>query len=167
MKGYMNDPFTKLLEASWQRALTPAESAELRAWLATHPEARADWEANAALSRALDNLPDAPVPSNFTARVLQAAELEQAARQRDTKTKLPRSWLAWLPKAAVAAVFVVMSLMAFREASYQKQQRFARSLKTVTAVAALPGPEVLQDFEAIQQLSPTRPPDLELLALLQ
>ncbi len=167
MKGHMNDPFTKLLEASWQRELTPAEQTKLRAWLAAHPEARPDWETDAALSRALHRLPDVPVPSNFTARVLQAVELEQAAQQRATKTKPARSWLAWLPKVALATVFVVMSLMGFREASYQRGQRFARSLKTVTAVATLPGPEVLQDFEAIQQLSPTRPPDTELLALLQ
>ena len=163
----MNDPFTKLLEASWQRELTPAEDAELRAWLAAHPEARADWEADAALSRALDNLPDAPVPSNFTARVLQAVELENAAAKRQVQSKWRWVWRSLLPKTALAAVFVGMSLMAFREASYQKQQRFARSLKTVSAVSALPGPDILKDFDAIQQLQPTPPPDVELLALLQ
>lgn len=163
----MNDPFTKLREASWQRELSPAEQAELRAWLAAHPEARADWEADAALSRALDHLPDAPMPSNFTARVLQAVELENAAARRQPEIKRRWVWRSFLPKAALAAVFVVMGLMAFREASYQKQQRFARSLKTVSAVAALPGPDILQDFDVIQQLSPTRPPDLELLALYQ
>jgi anti-sigma factor RsiW len=165
MKGHMNNPSTKLLEASWQRELSPAELAELRAWLAAHPEARADWEADAALSRALARLPDAPMPSNFTARVLQAVELEQATQQRTAATKPRRSWLSWLPQTALASVFIVMGLMAFREATYQREQRFARSLKTVTAVAALPGPDVLQDFEAIQQLSPPRSPDLELLAL--
>ena len=60
-----------------------------------------------------------------------------------------------------------MSAMAFREARFERQARFARSLTTVSAVAALPGPDVLKDFDAIQQLNPTRPPDLELLALLQ
>ena len=163
----MNDPFTKLLEASWQRELSPAEQAELRAWLAAHPEARADWEADAALSRALDHLPDVPMPSNFTARVLQAVEMENAAARRQSKIKSPWVWRSLLPKTTLAAVFVVMGLMAFREARYQREQRFARSLKTVSAVAALPGPDILKDFDAIQQLSPTRPPDLELLALLQ
>ena len=167
MKGHMNDPFTKLREASWQRELTPAEEAELRARLAAHPEAKADWEADAALSRALDRLPDAPMPSNFTARVLQAIQLENAAARRQPEIKRSWRWQSLLPKATLAAVFLVMGLMAFREASYQRGQRFARSLKTVAAVAALPGPDVLQDFDAIRQLSPARPPDLELLALLQ
>ncbi len=163
----MNNPFNKLSEASWRRKLSPAEEAELRAWLAAHPEARAEWEADSALSRALDRLPDAPVPSNFTARVLQAVELEKAAASRQPQSQRSWRWQSFLPKAALATVFVAMSLMAFREASYQKQQRFARSLKTVSAVAALPGPDILKDFDAIQQLSPARPPDLELLALLQ
>ena len=40
----INDPtYTRLRELSWQRKLTPAEAAELRAWLEAHPEARADW----------------------------------------------------------------------------------------------------------------------------
>ena len=167
MKGRMNDPFHKLLEASWQRELSPAEQAELRAWLAAHPEARADWEADAALNRALDGLPDAPMPSNFTARVLLAVELETAAAQRQPIINRSWLWRSLLPKAALAAVFVGMSVMAFREALYQKEQRFARGLKTVSAVAALPGPDILKDFDAIQQLQPTPPPDIELLALLQ
>ena len=167
MKGHMNDPFSKLREASWQRKLTPAEEAELRALLAAHPEAQADWEADAALSRALDRLPDAPLPSNFTARVLQAVELETAAARRQPEMNWTWIWRSILPKAALAAVFVGMSVMAFREAHAERQQRFARSLKTVSAVAALPGPEVLKDFDAIQQFNPTRPPDRELLALLQ
>ena len=163
----MNDPIPKLIEARWQRQLTPAEEAELRAWLAAHPEARADWEADAALSRALDRLPDAPVSSNFTARVLQAVERENAATQRAPQSRKSWSWRWFLPRAALGAVFLVMSVMAVREARFERTQRYARSLKTVSAVAALPGPDILKDFDAIEQLSTTRPPDLELLALLQ
>jgi hypothetical protein len=44
-------------ELSWRRDLTPAEQAQLRVWLAGHPEALADWQAEAALNRALDQLP--------------------------------------------------------------------------------------------------------------
>ena len=72
-----NDAFLSLLrESSWRRKLTEAEQAELRAYLAAHPDARADWEMESALNAALTRLPDAPVPSNFTARVLQAVERE-------------------------------------------------------------------------------------------
>ena len=99
-----NDPiYNHLRELSWRRKLTGAEEAELRAWLAAHPEAQADWEAEAGLNAALGRLPDVPVPSNFTARVLQAAEREAAAELRRPGWKW-RVWprLRWLPKVAFA-----------------------------------------------------------------
>ena len=55
-------------ELVWRRPLTQAEQAELRAWLARHPEAKADADLEEALTAALENLPDVPVPSNFTTR---------------------------------------------------------------------------------------------------
>ena len=54
-------------ELAWRRRLTEAELAE---WRAAHPESAPDAETEAALSDALAALPDAPVPSNFTARVI-------------------------------------------------------------------------------------------------
>ena len=59
----------RLREILWRRPLTAAEAAELRAWLAAHPDAAADWATEQQLSRAVRRLADAPVPSNFTARV--------------------------------------------------------------------------------------------------
>jgi len=163
----MNDPFNNLREASWKRKLTPAEEAELRNWLAVHPEARDEWEADAALNRVLDHLPEVAVSSNFTARVLKAVELESAAAARTTQPKSKWFWRSFLPKAALASVFVVMSVMSYREALAEKRQRLAKSVATVSQVASLPGPDILKDFEAIQQLSRSPAPDLELLALLQ
>ena len=40
----------------------------------------ADLELEARLTRALARLPDAPVPSNFTARLMQAVDLEESRR---------------------------------------------------------------------------------------
>ena len=104
-------------ELSWRQRPTPAQQAELRAWLAEHPEALADWQAEAALNQALDQLPDAPVPGNFTALVLQALERETAAA-----ASRPRfSWLAWrprlrwLPKMAVVAIFLGVSLLSYHQ----------------------------------------------------
>ena len=57
-----NDPlYHQLLEQSWRRKLTDAEEAGLRAWLAAHPEAQPDWDAEAGLSEALGALPNVPV----------------------------------------------------------------------------------------------------------
>ena len=71
----MNE-FDSLREKSWRRKLTAGEEASLREWLAEHPEAKRDWEKDLQLTEALEKLPDVPVPSNFTARVLEAIERE-------------------------------------------------------------------------------------------
>src|SRR5438105_13622263 len=78
-----NDPlYNHLREINWRRKLSAAEARQMRQWLEGHPEAHADWEAELALGEGLGRLPDAPVPSNFTARVLQAVGREQAVEGR-------------------------------------------------------------------------------------
>ena len=68
-----NEPLQNpLRELVWRRKLTDAE----RAGLGAQPEVQADLEIESRLSETLARLPDAPVPSNFTARVLQAVERE-------------------------------------------------------------------------------------------
>src|ERR1043166_4926015 len=96
--------YNQLREQSWRRKLSPNEEAELRAWLAAHPEAQADWETEAGLTEVLNRLPNAPVPSNFTARVLQNIECDAAA---EVRKRVPgRNWFlrSWLAKAAAIAV---------------------------------------------------------------
>jgi anti-sigma factor RsiW len=164
-----NDPiYTHLRELSWQRKLTEAEEAELRTWLAAHPDAQADWEAEAGLNAALERLPDVPVPSNFTARVLQAVEREAAVqRRRSAWTWGGRPWLRWLPKAAFAAVILGAGLVSYHQFQAARFAAYARSVAAVSEVSSLPSPEILQDFDTIRVLNPTPPPDEQLLALLK
>src|SRR5947208_6334307 len=98
--------YHRLRELSWRRVLTGAEEAKVLAWLAEQPEARSHWEVEAGLNEALARLADAPVPSNFTARVLQAVEREGAGVRRAPMPWLGwwRAGLSWLPKTALAAV---------------------------------------------------------------
>jgi hypothetical protein len=166
----MTDPiFNRLREVSWRRKLTAGEEAELRAWLAEHPEALADWEREAALNEMLGRLPDAPVPSNFTARVLQAVEREAAAEARGVASARPRNrpWLRWLPRGAFAAMAAGAGLLAFHhhEQSLLRGQ-LAQSVATISDVASLPSPEILTDFDAIRVLN-TPPADEQLLTLLK
>lgn len=160
----MNDPVNQpLRETAWRRKLTPAELEALRK---TNPEGTADADLEAALSGALQQLPDAPVPSNFTARVLQQIECEemQPARQRGW-TWL---WRILVPRTAVAAVILGSSVFAFRH--HQAQQRMeaiGESLVKVATVPSLPSPEALENFDAISKLSSDSAADKELLALLQ
>jgi len=99
-----NELHSKLRESGWRQKLTEAEQAGLRAYLAANPDARADWEMESALNAAARaRLPDAPAPSNFTARVLQAVEREEGR---------PRAW-SWrwnwhllVPRVAFAAAVI-------------------------------------------------------------
>ena len=164
-----SDPtYNHLRELSWQRKLTGAEEAELRAWLAAHPDAQADWEAEAGLNAALGRLPDPPVPSNFTARVLQAVEREAAAEVRRSEQN---GWLwrrfRWLPKSAVAAILLGAGLISYRHFQAARLAEYAQSVAAVSDVSSLPSPEILKDFDAIDRLSATPSPDEQLLALLE
>src|ERR1051325_2215631 len=163
-----SDPnYKRFCELSWRGKLTPREAAELEAWLAAHPETQTDWAAERLLSGALEKLPDAPVPSNFTARVLQAVELEKAAQsRRSSSIRRVLDWrLRWAPKVALAALLLVSGVVSHRHFQIQPL-KMAESVLAVSEVTSLPNPNVLEDFEAIRALDQP-PADVELLALLK
>lgn len=155
--------YNPLRDKSWRRKRTPAEAGELEAWLAKHPEAQADWEVDVRLTEVIHRLPDAPVPSNFTARVLQAVERESAAASRRSGPFWKRSLRSLLPKVAVAAVVLGAGLLTYREHMVAEHHRpaLAQNVK-------IPSPQDLQDFETIQKMGSANPgPDRELIALLK
>jgi len=163
------DPFEKALrELNWRRKLTPAEEAQLQAWLSENPESLADWENELALSEALGRIPDAPLPNNFTSQVLRAAELEIASeeRVRGTGITLRRFWLRWVPGMAGVALVLGVGLISYHQIQESHRIQLVRSVSTLEA-ASLPGPQVLEDFDAIHAMSKPPTPDEELLRLLQ
>jgi len=164
-----HDPiYDRLRELSWRRELTSAEAAELQAWLAAHPEGREDWEAEAGLTEALGRLPDAPVASNFTARVLQAVERETAAKQRRRQRNWQfTGWLRWLPRTAVAMLVLGACLISYHRLYGPQYKELVQSVAAVSRVSSLPGAEILKDFDAIRVLNPTPAADEELLAVLK
>ncbi len=91
-------------ESLWRRKLSEAESAGLRA----QPEL----ELEARLTEALARIPDAPVPSNFTARVLAAVDLEASREMRSRAWTL--SWRLLWPRAAVAAAILIFAGVSFQ-----------------------------------------------------
>jgi anti-sigma factor RsiW len=164
-----NDPiYNHLRELSWRRKLTGAEEAQLRAWLAAHPEAQADWDTEARLNAALGRLPDVPVPSNFTARVLQQVEREAAAqlRQRGRPWQFWRR-LRWLPKVAFAAIVLGTGLVSYHQFQATRFAEYANSVRAVSDVSSSPSPEILKDFDAIRASNPASLPDEQLLAVLK
>lgn len=155
--------FEKLRQAGWRRKLTAQEKAVLRAYLSLHAAVRADWEEESGLNEFLAKLPDAPVSSNFTSRVLQAVERETSASapHRGVFHWIKFSW----PRVAVASALLGVAFFSVSQYRAVKRTQIARDIVTMSQAATVPQ-EWLQDFDAINRLS--RPPvDDALLAALQ
>jgi hypothetical protein len=119
------------------------------------------------LRELLARLPDAPVPSNFTARVMQAVELEESRRARRWKI-FTWDWHAILPRAAAVAVVVMAAGLAWHQHEMVSHRTaLARSVALVANTQPLPSVEALNNFDAIQRMSQPAHADDELLALLQ
>jgi len=160
-----NELHSKLRESGWRRKLTESEQAGLRAYLAANPDARADWEMESSLNAALTRLPDAPVPSNFTARVLQAVEREEA---RPRAWSWRWNWHTLVPRVAFAAVVITFTGLAFyHHEIYSQRVALARNVAFVTRGQLMPSPEALENFDAIRRMSQPQHADDELLALMQ
>ncbi|MGE4180721.1 MAG: anti-sigma factor [Limisphaerales bacterium] len=167
----IEDPLPHLEDTLLQRELTPDEERALNQWLAGHPEAVEAWRESARFARALRALPDTPVPSNFTARVL--AEVRRDAAQSPTPASGSShgswAWLRprfWIPAAGTALV-VVAALGGWEWRSQQLQAAFNRDVTRLRTLASVPQ-EVLEDFDAIQRFGQSSAPiDFELLAALE
>jgi hypothetical protein len=118
------------------------------------------------LREMLSRLPDAPVASNFTARVMQQIDLEESRRVR--KWNFILDWHAFLPRAAVATVAILFAGLTLQHHELNVQR--AALAKNVALVAeSQPPPDVdaLKNFDAIQRMGQPAHADEELLALLQ
>ena len=124
-----------------------------------------DNQLDARLDALLRALPDRPVASNFTARVLQ--EVSHANAMRPVREGSFFLKFRWLPRLAVASLALASCVLTYQVRTQATRTQFARSIAAVTQVASLPSAEALKDFEAIRRLSQTPPADRELLALLQ
>lgn len=166
----MKDPLIeRLREAAWRRKLTAAEIQQLQSWMAEYPQESKDWDLELELTEAIAHLPDVPVPSNFTSRVLSQVEREQPTRPSESDGWFSR-WhlrLRWLPRAAVASVVLAAGLLSYSHVQDSKRRHQAESVREIISYTAVPGPEILQDYEAIQAMSQSPRPDMELLKALQ
>jgi hypothetical protein len=125
----------------------------------------ADLKLEVRLSQALAKLPDAAVPSNFTARVMLAVELEESRRSRQWSWGW--NWHKLLPRVAVAMAFVLFAGLTFHHYELTSQRtRLARNFALVAGAQPLPSVDALKNFDAIQRMSQPRA-DEELLALMQ
>ena len=105
------------------------------------------------------------MPSNFTARVLQAVELEEA---RPHGWSWRWNWHTLVPRVAFAAVVITFTGLALHHHEiYSQRAALARSVAFVTRGQPVPSPEALENFDAIRRMSQPQHADDELLALMQ
>jgi len=118
------------------------------------------------LRELLSRLPDAPVPSNFTARLMQAVELEESRRAR--RWNFSWNWNAWLPRITVTAAAVLFAGLTFHHHELTSQRAaLAKNVALVAESQPLPDVDALKNFDAIQRMGQPAHADEELLALLQ
>ncbi len=114
------------------------------------------------LTNALAKIPEVPVASNFTARVMAAIELEEAAAARN------RGWnwrLLWPRVAVAAAVLIFAGVSGQRFETNSQRVALAKNVASVAVAQPLPSVEALNNFDAIQRMS--QHADDQLIALMQ
>jgi anti-sigma factor RsiW len=158
---------TRLTEIAWRRPLNAAEAAELRRWLATHPEAAAEWEHETALSRAVKKLPDAAVPTNFTARVLAEAQRSEPAGPLATQRNTNWWWRVFLPRTAVAAALLITGVSIYRVRETRQQEALLKTVSEIARTQPPPPTLALEDYDVVATLSRKTVADDELLSLMQ
>jgi len=124
-----------------------------------------DSELDTRLTKALAKLPDAPIASNFTARVMQAIELEESRARHQRKSGW--NWHALLPRVAVASVAVVFGGLVLHQYEISSQRHAIADTVAQVAMQPLPSVDALQNFDAIKRMSQPAHADDELLALYQ
>ncbi|MBN2508452.1 MAG: hypothetical protein JXQ71_17370 [Verrucomicrobia bacterium] len=163
--------FNQLREAGWRRSLDPAEDARVRVHLAASSEAQQDWELEADLTQVLAQVPDAPLPTNFTRQVLDAVD-------REARAKAARHGAGWwagmwpgvrlLPRLAGGlAVLLALAFLGYHQHEIRRQDRLTRALLHATRAHGLGQPGIFQDFDAIRRLGQVPlPADEELWLVL-
>ena len=154
----MEHPPSNASEALWRRKLHDGEPGASP----TLPELKIE----ARLTAGLAAIPDVTTPSNFTARVLAAIELEEARAARIRH--LGWNWRQLWPRFAVTAAVLIFAGVSLQHFEIRAHHRALAKDVALTAVAQpLPSVDALENLDVIQRMSQPAPADGELLAALQ
>jgi anti-sigma factor RsiW len=156
--------YQNLKEKSWAEPLSAEETAELKRYLAVNPQMQQDWDDDAALTAGLSRLPNAPVSSNFTSRVMQAVQhaeqIEGRARQSSSRGFWRRGWI---PKFALAIGMLCLGTFSFHEYQLAARAKMTAEVTQFAETAPIPQLEWLKDFDTIERMSQVQVADNELL----
>lgn len=123
-------------------------------------------EADVRLTDALSRLPEVPVPSNFTARVMNAIDLAEAAEARKAGRFQWR--ILWPRLVGATALFLLAGVLTLHQfGTSHHPVSLAKNMVQVASAPAQPSVEALENWDAIQVMSHPASADGELLAALQ
>lgn len=151
------------------RELGVGETAEWEIQFADEPDALARFEEEVRLNRLIQRLPNLPVSSNFTSRVMQSVEVE---RQRHSQplTHAGLLWRighGWGRRLAFASVLILAGFFTYEQYQTSERRELAQSILQMAHV--LPSEEIMRDFGAmsgLRQVSLTRDSSMDLLDAL-
>ena len=156
------DPNADWLDMVESRRLSPAEVAALRQGLARRPRELARLAEELALNSALDSLPTAEVPSNFSARIW--ADIDRAPRTSNFRWP---EWFAICRPARALTFATVLVAAGLGWGQFQAHQRGVLAANVSEVSQTVPELELLRDFDAIRALHTTpKPGDVELMGAL-
>ncbi len=128
--------------------------------------AEPDLELEIRLTERLRQIPDAPVASNFTARVLAVVEREESARAASWPRHL--NWRVLLPRVVATAAILVFTGTVWERYELRTQRSIlVKNIAQVTYSKQVPSLDAIYNFDVIQRMSQPVAADNELLALLQ
>lgn len=152
----------------------PSENAPHPQPLSDGREAEADWDDEIQLNQILERLPNAPLSSNFTSRVMSQVRNEALARSRNPWRANWNSFVdsfrsrEWTQRFALSAAVVLAAFVCFIQYQASGRKEVAQSVVAVSSVADLPSLDVLVNFDAIKRLpKKSGEVDVELLAALK
>jgi len=152
------------------RKITVGEELEWELRLTDRPEAMVKFEDEVNLNRALRQLPDAPVSSNFTALVMQAIEREHRHRSHSMSFEewRHRVSLHWVRKLAFASMLVLLGFLSYQQYQISARRELADSIVQISEM--LPSEGMIADLRAIEgfgRVSLTRSGPTDLLDALR
>lgn len=164
---------SQLLKLAAQRPLSSSEQARLRSFYLTEPDGLEAMELDVRVTQSIGQLPNVPVSSNFTAQVLRRVERAESRRQVKAGSGFGGVLMRWVRPIAMSSALAFVGLLGYLQYQTSARVEFAESVATLSTAAAVPPLELLQNFEAIHQLSQVprdedlEQVDFELLAALQ
>ena len=148
----------EFLKKDLRAPLRQEDQARLESLLNGNPEAQHEWAEEARLNRLLRQLPDVPVPSNFTSLVVDAVEAERSATADRGRFRPRFWWRSWTwARGMAAAAFLFAGVISVQLYQFAQREQVARSVVAFTEGVPQQYFDVIAHFDEIRILPASLP----------